>query len=83
MKSATNACVHDAVRGQGADALTIEVDLAAVDGAKAGDEVEQRALAGTVGAEQTDDLAFGDAEVHVLQHVIAAEGLGDMVESEQ
>ena len=44
----------------------------------AGDDLDQRGLAGAVVAEQADHLAAPEAEVDVLQDAHAAEGLGDV-----
>ena len=47
-----------------------------------GDDPQERGLAAARGAEQHDELAVGDVEVHALEHVGLAEGLADLVDLE-
>ena len=46
----------------------------------AGDHLEQRRFAGTVGADDADDGASRDIEAEVVHQQLVAEGLGDAVE---
>ena len=48
-----------------------------------GDRLQQRRLAGAVGAEQRDDLAFVDLEVHAEQHLHAVVVHVDVADEEQ
>ncbi|KAG1078100.1 hypothetical protein G6F40_016860 [Rhizopus arrhizus] len=58
-------------------ALAVERDRAAAGRQQAGDQVEHRGLAGAVGADQAEDRAFGHGQADVMQHMQAAEALGD------
>ena len=62
-------------RVAGADALALEIDLAGSRGVDAGDELDQRRLAGAVVADQRDDLAVVDLQVDVPEDLDMAEGL--------
>src|SRR6266404_6504629 len=54
----------DAMGGQPADRLPVELDPAARDGQAPADQVEQRGLPGAVGADDRVALAAGDVEAH-------------------
>ena len=59
------------------DRLAVDEDLALVRPVEAGEDVHQRGLAGAVLAEQAEDLARPDRQVHVGIGDDAAEPLGD------
>ncbi|MOA09436.1 hypothetical protein D3C78_1292650 [compost metagenome] len=67
------ALLHRAVRG----VLVTEEDVAFGRLLQAGDETQQRRLAGTGGTEQSDQLAGTNIERHVVQCGKAIELLGD------
>ena len=50
------------------------------DGNERGHHADERALAGAVGAEQTEDLALADAEVHILDGFEVAVALPDVLD---
>ena len=56
--------------------LAVEQDLPGIDGDEAGDHVDQRGLAAAIGAEDGDDLVFGDVQVEILVQGPAGEILG-------
>ena len=69
----------DAAVGSGAlDRFAVEADGAGVGLHETGDEVDQRALAGAGVADDRHELALGDLEVDVGQHLgaVAAGGVG-------
>ena len=57
LEGAADAAAGDGLRRAARDALAPEGDLAGGGGQHARHQVEDRALAGTVGADQRDDLA--------------------------
>ena len=63
---------RDLVGGGVGDVAAVEDDRALVGRDQAGDRLEQRRLAGAVGAEQRHDLALVDLEVDVEQHLHVA-----------
>ena len=60
------------------DSLAAEVDLAFVRLVDAGDDLDERRLAGAVVTEQADDLAGPELQVHILENVHAPERLRDV-----
>ena len=60
-----------------------DADGAAVGGVHAGDDLDQRRLAGAVLAEERVHLAGEDVEVDVLEHADAGEGLRDAGERDE
>ena len=64
--------------GPGDARLPLEVDLSCRRIVDAGDDVEERGLAGSIGADQADDRLLGDREVDVIDREQAAEPLGDL-----
>src|SRR3990167_8074352 len=58
-------------------------DAAAIRLEQAEHGAHQGGLAGTVGADQGDDLAGFDAQLHILQHALAAEADANPVEANQ
>ena len=73
-----DAEVRGVLRPVDVDRRALEEDLAAVDRVDAGDALDQRRLAGAVVADERHDLAGGDVEVHLVQRLDRAEGLGDL-----
>ena len=65
------------------DVLAAEQDLARGRREEAGQQVEQRGLAGAVGADERVDGALGDAEADVGDRAEAAELLGQLAGLEQ
>src|SRR5439155_22887508 len=65
------------------DILAVEPDRALRRRQHAGDEIEQRRLAGAVGADQTDDLAAADRDRDVAVGDEAAEPLPDATSFEE
>ena len=78
--SEAEACAR--VRWQVRDVDVVEDDRAGIDGEEARDEVEERRLARTVGAEDADDLAFGERQRHIAVGNDAPEGLRDVTNLE-
>ena len=72
------AFAHRGERGGAA----VEGDLAGRGREGAGDDVDQRRLAGAVLADEADDLARRDAEVDAMQHGHVAEALRDSADLE-
>src|SRR5207302_10584137 len=70
------------VRAQPGDLLAEQPDLAGVGFEEAGDDVEQGRLAGTVGADQAEDLAVVDREADVVDRLHPAEALAHATELE-
>ena len=64
-------------------ARAFELDPAARGPGVAGDQAEERRLAGAIGAHDADGLAFGDLEAHVLQRAQPAEALAEAAHGEQ
>ena len=82
LERARDPALDDEVRRQTGDVLAEEQDVPAVGRVHAGDQVEERRLAGAVRADQGDDAAGLDAEVHVLDRGDAAEGLEQLLDLE-
>ena len=55
----------------------VEADLAGIGPVDAGEDLHQRRLAGAVLADERDDLAARDVEVHLVQRDDAGKTLGD------
>ena len=64
-------------RAVDAHRCAIDADLAGVGPVDAGKDFHQRGLAGAVLADECDDLAAGDVEVHLVQSDDAGKVLGD------
>ena len=58
------------------DRLALEQDLAGIGGENAGDEIEERRLAGAVRPDQRVDVAGRHLELEIVERVEAAEALG-------
>ena len=67
------------VHRQSGDVGAVEIDAALVGLDQAGDHVEHGRLAGAVGAEQADRLAFADVKADALHHFAADEAFLDAV----
>ena len=78
-----DAAGRGVARGDRLQRLVADVDGAAVRRVGAGDDLDQRRLAGAVLAEQRVHLAGLHVEVDVLQHADAAEGLRHAFEPHQ
>jgi hypothetical protein len=72
----------DLVRLEPEQRLVLEEDVAVVRPVHAGDEVEERRLAGAVRADDADDLTLGDVQVEILDHGEPAEALRDVPQLE-
>src|SRR5205807_4280646 len=75
LERAPNTEVDDAVGRQPGDLAPLEADGAGVRRQGPGQHVEDRALAGAVGADQAEDLSRLDTERHVADGDEAAESL--------
>ena len=72
------------LRAQSRDVLAVDLDGSAVDGEVAGDEVEQRRLAGAVWSDDADGASHGngerdvidDASAERLDHLVHGDGVG-------
>src|SRR4029079_2652299 len=73
----------DLVRLEPDDASAVEGDRARLRSIDAGDEVEERRLAGAVRPDHAHDLALVDVEVEPVDHAQAAEGERDALQLEQ
>ena len=69
-------------RGKFFDALTVDFNGAAVGLVRAGDDLDERGLAGAVFAEQRVDFSCPQIKRHTLQCPHRTEGLGDGLELE-
>src|SRR6185436_14797883 len=83
LERAADAGGRDLVRLQAGETALVELEVAAVGRVDAGENIEQRGLAGAVRADQAVDLALADGEGHVAQRLHAAEALGDAIRGEQ
>ena len=70
----------DPVRPLAQDALAEELHRALLGPVDAGEHVEQRGLAGAVGADDREQLAGMDLEAHAVDRLDAREGQVDVVE---
>jgi len=82
LEGARNAGLRDAVRRQHRDGPAFERDAAAVGRGSAGDKIERRRLAGTVGSDQPENFAAREREAQVIDGDEAAEGLAHVVEAQ-
>src|SRR6185295_12640024 len=83
LECAGDSALGDLVRGDTDEILPVELDFARVGPVDAGDEIEERRLAGAVRADHADDLVLLDDEIEVRDHSKPAEGLVDASELEQ
>src|SRR5260221_14064421 len=77
LEGAADAKPGDPVRRHPGDRRTLPPDVAAVEAVDAADAVEERRLAGAVGAGDADDPPPGDLEGHAVDGGDASETLGD------
>src|SRR5208283_6145891 len=70
----------DGVRPQPGDAPPLETDCAAGGGDEAGDEVEQRGLAGPVGTDDAEDFLVANAQGMVVDGAKPSKVLGQSVD---
>src|SRR5207237_9745222 len=70
------------VGGQGGDVAPTEAHAATVETLQAGDGVEERCLAGAVGADEPDDRALRHLQGHTAQGLQTAEGQARVVDLE-
>src|SRR5581483_4837522 len=82
LEGATQAQVEDPVGLEPVDALALEADLPLVGPVHPGDAVEQRGLAGAVGADEPVDAARLERERHVVHRRDSAEALHHPVDLE-
>ena len=78
LERASEAEPRTRIRRQIRHVDAVEDDPAGIDGEEAGDQVEERRLARTVGAEDAEDLTFGERQRHIVVGNDAPEGLGDV-----
>ena len=83
LERARDAAVRDLVRREPDDALAVEQDVAGVGLVDAGDEVEERRLAGAVRADDAHDLALVHLQVQIVDALEPAERLAHPLELEQ
>src|SRR6185437_6692456 len=72
LRHLADAEIADAVRRPAGDLPTIEADRTAARPLHAEDGADERALAGAVGADDGDDLAFGDVERNAVERLRVA-----------
>ena len=78
-----DAALDRVARGDGGELALADADAAAVGGVHAGDDLDERRLAGAVLAEERVHLAGEDVEVDVLEDADAGEGLRDAGERDE
>src|SRR4029079_7195035 len=83
LKTAGKATARSLVGDQAIHLLTADGHGAALVMQRAADTVDQRALAGPVGADQADTLAVCDAEIDRIQRDEAAETLAQLADLQQ
>jgi hypothetical protein len=77
LEGAGDACLGHFVHGRGLVGLACQLKSAAVGRVQAGDHVEKRGLACTVGADQAIDLTALDGHAHIGQGLQATKALGN------
>ena len=80
LECARNSEARAAMRGQPVDACSGEADFAGIGALPAGDQVEQRRLAGAVGADQADDAGTVQRERNAVNGADTAEGAADILQ---
>lgn len=73
LERARDASGREPFRRQTRDVTAFEANLASVGPVQPGDEIEQRRLAGAIGADDADELALGEIEVDRVDRGEAAE----------
>src|SRR5918996_904899 len=81
--SSSNSTGRDEMRRQPGERAAAEADPAVARGEESRDEAEARRLAGTVGADQADDLVLADGEGHGVDGGGAAEPHGELLHLKQ
>ena len=76
LERARDAQRRNRARALAGDVAAFQGDAPAVGPVEAGDHVEQRGLAGAVGADDREDAALGDVDRHAIDRDDAAEALG-------
>src|SRR6185437_710193 len=82
LEGAADAEAADAVGLAAEHIPALEGDRAAVAPQEAVEQVEERRLAGAVGADDAEDLALADGESHLLHRAQSTEGLGEIADDE-
>jgi len=80
LKRATDPEIDDPVRRLPGDLAPLEANRARVRRERTGEHVEDRALAGSVRADQAEDLALLDRERHAVDGREATEALGEALD---
>src|ERR1700722_3583876 len=83
LERARDAKEATAMDGKGGDVASVELDIAALRHDLAGQESDQRGLAGTVGADDGVEFAAGNIERDPVGGHHAAEALGQAFDLEQ
>ena len=78
LEGAGYAQFGNAVAGQGADVLALQVDAALIRVIDAADDIEEGGLAGAIGADDAEDLAGFHREADAGQRLDAAESEGQV-----
>ncbi len=74
LKGPREALPTPAMRTPASDVTTFELDDAGVGEVEAGDDVDERGLAGPVRSDETDDLVAAQLQGHVAKGVHPLEG---------
>ncbi len=74
---------NDLLGAQLADVVSVEREAPGLSRQQSQYAVEKRALAGTVGAKNADELALADRECHVVQHLGSAIAAADLFECQR
>src|SRR5262245_24539909 len=77
LEGARHAEARDAMSGERLDGCSAHADGSRREPLEPVDQVEQRRLARAVGTDERHDLALGDAESHIAQHLEPTETLAD------
>src|SRR5579883_2668400 len=83
LEGAVDAEMDDTVRGEAADLAPFEAHPSAIGRIKAGDDIDAGRLAGAVGADEAEDLAWLQMEGQPVQRAEAAEALDEPLDLEQ
>src|SRR6185503_10704332 len=83
LEGAADAGGRDLVRLQAGETAVVEPEVTAIGRIDAGENIEQRGLAGTVGTDQAVDLALADGEGDIIQRLHAAEPLCNLFCNQQ
>src|SRR5207247_420830 len=78
-RSLRSPCGTPTVHGLVGDVLAPEQDLPAVGREEPGDQIDERRLAGAVGADEREHLPLLDREIHVVHGVGVAEILDEIL----